>query len=76
MGDFNAHIKYGQFGEIEGRNPAGSYLAKLIVNSTLYPVSLTDICTGPDYTYHSGDHFTTVDYIIAGASFAPYVSLV
>ena len=67
-------IEYGQFGEIEGRNPAGNCLAKLVENSNLYPVSLTDICTGPGYTYHSGDHFTTVDYIIAGASFAPYIS--
>ena len=75
LGDFNAHLKYMEHtGEIEGINPPGLCLAKFIDNSDLYPVSLTSLCTGPAYTYHSGDHFTTIDYVLAGLTFAPYIS--
>ena len=76
LGDFNAHLKYTDHtGEIAGINPPGLCLEKFIDNLDLYPVSLTSLCTGPAYTYHSGDQFTTIDYVLAGSTFAPYISL-
>ena len=68
MGDFNAHMQYAPSGEILGKNLHGVHLANWLDQYHLYPVSLTTGHEGPGYTYHSGAHFTSVDYIIADAS--------
>ena len=70
LGDFNAHLKYDDSGEISGGNPQGIHLADWLDQYHLYPVSLTDSHQGPRFTYCSGGHSTTVDYIIADASLA------
>ena len=62
---------YDSSGAIVGINPLGANWLNLY---HLYPVSLTNIHEGPEYTYHSGAHSTTVDYIIADASLSSIIS--
>lgn len=64
-GDFN---RYSSDGVVVGSNAQGVRLASLLSHSDLFPVSITDNATGPHYTYSSGGHFTTVDYILASAT--------
>ena len=74
LGDFNAHLQYAPSGEISGGNPQGIHLANWLDQYHLYPVSLTNSREGPGYTYHSGAHYTSVDYIIADVSLASQIN--
>ena len=73
-GDFNAHL-----GSLAGsRNPhspngRGLLLKELIDRTFLYPVSDSSMASGPNYTFSSGTHFTTVDYIFASQNLASLI---
>lgn len=64
-GDYNAHL-----GPLAGPrgvgmpNERGLALKKFIDRNILFVASHSSTSSGPTYTYHSGGHFTTVDYII------------
>ena len=63
--DFNAHL-----GTLVGPrgsgtpNPRGVLLKKFIDRNSLFVTSHSQLSSGPNFTYHSSSHFTTVDYII------------
>ena len=64
-GDLNCHL--GQVGGSRSSaepNDRGMLWKKLIDRHTLYVPSLSQLATGPVYTYSSGPNFTTLDYII------------
>ena len=44
-------------------NTQGLMVGELLNRCELHAISLGRIASGPDYTYHSGDKFTTIDYI-------------
>ena len=65
-GDFNAHL--GLLGGPRGSgtpNQQGVHLKQLIDRHELFVASLKSDAAGPTYTYHSGSHATTVDYILS-----------
>ena len=59
VGDFNAHL-----GEALSTNTQGHMVMDLCYHHDLYPVSQSHSASGPKYTYHSGTHYTTVDYCL------------
>ena len=63
-GDFNAHLghMWGPRGS-DAVNSQGLMLGELLNGCKLHAASLSGITSGPEYTYHSGDKFTTIDYI-------------
>ena len=73
-GDLNAH-----FGSTEGVREGGTPNARgllwkeVLRRTDAFAVSLSDITTGPSYTYASGVHRTTVDYFITSESSAPHI---
>ena len=73
-GDLNAHL-----GTLAGHrgsgvfNQRGLLLKELIDRNSLFVSSHSQWSTGPSYTFHSGDHFTTVDYIITNRIAAEFL---
>ena len=64
-GDFNAHLGplAGPRG-IGNTNSRGIALKQFIDRNHLFVASHNQYSYGPSYTYHSGDKFTTLDYMI------------
>ena len=64
-GDFNAHL-----GRMWGprtpdtANSQGVLLGEMLNRCDLYAASLSSTVCGPEHTFHSGDRFTTIDYIL------------
>ena len=73
-GDFNAHL-----GSLAGSrnslspNGRGLLLKELIDRMFLYSVFDSSMASGPSYTFSSGTHFTTVDYIFASQNLASLI---
>ena len=73
-GDLNAHL-----GSTEGvreggiPNARGLLWKEVLRRTDAFAVSLSDITTGPSYTYASGVHRTTVDYFITSENSAPHI---
>ena len=68
MGDFNAHL--GALGGLRGRgvaNAQGLLISELMSCYSLSAVSLGSLATGPQFTYVSGNVYSTVDYVFADA---------
>ena len=65
-GDFNAHLgpTWGSRAH-KNSNIQGVLLGEVLDRCKLHAVSLGEAVSGPDYTYHSGNSSTTVDYILA-----------
>ena len=64
-GDFNAHL--GSLAGLRGHgspNERGLVLKEFIDRNNLFVASHSQLSTGPPYTYHSGERFSTIDYII------------
>ena len=63
-GDFNAHLDqmWGPCG-FNATNPQGLMVGDLLMGCDLYAASLSGCASGPNYTFHSGGNFSTVDYI-------------
>ena len=63
-GYLNAHLG-NLWGPRASDNPntQGLLLGEVFDRCSLHAASLSEHATGPDYTYHSGTSFTTVDYI-------------
>ena len=64
-GDFNAHL--GTLSGCRGSGPPysrGLLLKEFIDRNNLFVASHCIASSGPNYTYHSGRNFTTIDYII------------
>ena len=63
-GDFNAHLDqmWGPRGS-SAANPQGLMVGDLLMGCDLYAASLSGCASGPNYTFHSGGNFSTVDYI-------------
>ena len=53
MGDFNAHLKGTS---MSSTNVQGQLVEDLCYHLDLYPVSLSELSSGPGYTYFSGNH--------------------
>ncbi len=71
LGDFNAHLgSCNSDGGSEDMNPQGQLLREMMSRNDLFPVSLSQLASGPSYTFFSGDKRTTVDYCLldCGAS--------
>ena len=51
----------------------GLLVKEFIDKSLLYSVSDSNIVSGPLYTYSSGTHFTTVDYVLASQTLASQI---
>ena len=64
-GDFNAHLWY-LWGPRASSitNCQGLLLGELLNRCELHATSLSSTASGLEYTFHSGDRFTTVDYIL------------
>ena len=64
-GDFNAHLSH-MWGPRapDTANSQGVLLGELLNRCDLYAASLSNTACGPEYTFHSGDRFTTIDYIL------------
>ena len=73
-GDLNAHL-----GILAGShnphppNGRGLLLKELIDSTFLYSVSDSSVASGPNYTFSSDTHFTTIDYILASQSLASLI---
>ena len=67
-GDFNAHLGP-MWGPRAHKSPniQGVLFGEVIGRCKLHAVSLGEATSGPDYTYHSGNSRTIVDYILADA---------
>ena len=74
-GDFNAHL-----GTLVGPRGSGTpnlrglLLKQLIDQNSLFVASHLQLSLGPNYTYQSGNHFTTVDYIITNRLAAEFLT--
>ena len=69
MGDFNAHVgRFDGSKSYDSINTQGILLNELIDRCSLNIVSLSDVATGPSYTYFSGSVRTTVDYVLLNLS--------
>ena len=64
-GDFNAHLGY-MWGPRTSNtvNSQGLLLGELLSRCELHAASLSKTASGPECTFHSGDKFTTIDYIL------------
>ena len=64
-GDFNAHLSHlwGPRGSTTA-NTQGVLLGELLGRCKLHATSLSNSASGPEYSFHSGDRFTTIDYIL------------
>ena len=64
-GDFNAHL-WQLWGPHTSSttNCQGLLLGEQLNRCELHATSLSSTASGLDYTFHSGDRFTTVDYIL------------
>ena len=61
-GDFNAHL--GSLAGLRGHGPPneqGLVLKEFIDRNNLFVASHSQLSTGPPYTYHSGERFSTID---------------
>ena len=73
-GNFNAHL-----GSLAGShnphspNGRGLLLKELIDRTFSYSVSDSSMASDPSYTFSSGTHFTTVDYIFASQNLASLI---
>ena len=70
-GDFNCHV--GQEGgprATNNPNHQGDLLLEMVQNNDLFFTSLSNVTSGPAYTYFNGNTRTTTDYIIMNASYA------
>ena len=64
-GDFNAHLgKLWRPCASSTANCQGLLLGELLNRCELHATSLSSTTSGQEYTFHSGDRFTTVDYIL------------
>ena len=73
-GDFNAHL--GTLAGPRGSgtpNQRGLLLKQFIDRNSLFVASHSQSSMGPDYTFHSGNHFTTIDYIITNPLAAEFL---
>ena len=66
LGDFNAHV--GSLGGVNSKglgdpNVQGVLVSEVMEQCNLSAVSVGSLCSGPSFTYMSGDVRTTVDYI-------------
>ena len=62
MSDFNAHLgSGGGIGGLGDINVQGQMFNYRIYRTNMYTVSLSQISSGPSYTFFIGDHRTTVD---------------
>ena len=61
IGDFNAHLNETL---MCSTNVQGQLVEDLCCHLDLYPVSLSELSSGPGYTYFCGNHYTTVDYFL------------
>lgn len=71
VGDFNAHL--GTLGGTRGTGPSnaqGQLLMDLMCRTNLYATSLSDVATGPQYTFFNKDYHTVVDYCLLDTSAA------
>ena len=65
-GDFNAHLGPSCSPRAHMKpNAQGVLFAEVLNRCTLHATSLGEAVSGPNYTYHSGNFMTTVDYIFA-----------
>ena len=65
MGDLNCHLsRLGGSRSTEEPNHRGILWKELLDRHSLFVASLDALSTGPIHTYSSGDHSTTLDYVI------------
>ena len=67
MGDFNAHLSG------DNKNGQGQLVESMCAYLDLYPVSLSELHSGPEYTFYGGNHHTTVDYFLLDCQAAQLV---
>ena len=61
FGPTNAHLRAPSTVD---DNAQGEMVESMCQHLDLYPVSLSKLNSGPDYTYFSGNRYTTVDYCL------------
>ena len=71
-GDFNAHL--GTLAGPRGTGTPNSRGLQLIDRNSLFVASHSQQSFGPNYTYHSGSHFTTIDYIVVNRLAAEFLT--
>ena len=65
MGDLNCHLGHlGGSRSTEEPNHRGILWKELLDRHSLFVASVGALSTGPIHTYSSGDHSTTLDYVI------------
>ena len=71
MGDLNCHLGHlGGSRSTEEPNHRGILWKELLDRHSLFVASLGALSTGPIHTYSSGDHSTTLDYVIGNVALA------
>ena len=71
MGDLNCHLGHlGGSRSTEEPNHRGILWKELLDRHSLFVTSLGALSTGPIHTYSSGDHSTTLDYVIGNVVLA------
>ena len=71
MGDLNCHLGHlGGSRSTEDPNHRGVLWKELLNRHSLFVASLGALSTCPIHTYSSGDHSTTLDYVIGNVALA------